>query len=203
MSTGNAAVTQTDPPANTPAGEATQGIEGIGATNAQVAEVEQASDVGPFYTDPTFWVGAGFVIFLAILFYLKVHKAAGAALDARGAKIKADLDDAAKLRRDAETLLAEAQARFAGAEAEAGRIVDQAARNAREIAEQGSRDLDALIARRSKAAAERIVAAERAAEAALRARTVDMATARARDMLAAQADAGVQTRLVDTTIAAL
>lgn len=176
---------------------------GSGATTAQATEVGQASEAGPFYADPTFWVGAGFVIFLAILFYLKVHKSAATALDARGAKIKSDLDDAAKLRRDAETLLADAQARFAGADAEAGRIVDQATRNAREIAEQGGRDLEALIARRSKAAAERIAATERAADAMLRARTVDMATERARTLLATQADAAVQARLVDGAIAAL
>lgn len=198
----NAPILQTDPPGNTPAGEATLGIEGVSATNKTVAEVEHASDVGPFYTDPTFWVGVGFLIFVAVMIYLGVHKAAAKALDDRGAKIKHDLDEAARLRAEAEALLAQAEARLAGSAGDAARIVEQAQRNAREIAEQGSRDLEALIARRSKAAAERIAASERAAEAALRARTVDMATARARAVLA-DSDTATQTRLTDTAIAAL
>jgi len=198
----NAPVLQTDPPGNTVTGDASHGIEGVSATNKTVAQVEHSSDVGPFYTDPTFWVGVGFLIFVAVLIYLGVHKAAAAALDARGAKIKHDLDEAARLRAEAEALLAHAEARLAGSAGDATRIVEQAQRNAREIAEQGARDLDALIARRSKAADERIVASERAAEAALRARAVDMATAKARAVLA-QADTSTQARLTDTAIAAL
>lgn len=196
-------VLQTDPPANTPAGEATTGIEGVGATNSTVAEVEAEGSYGPFYTDPTFWVGVGFLLFVAILWYLGVFKSAAKGLDARGAKIKHDLDEAARLRSEAEALLAQAEARLAGSAGDAQRIVEQATRNAREIADTAARDLDALIARRTKAAEERIAATERAAEASLRARAVDLATARARELLAAQGDAGLQARLVDRAIAAL
>lgn len=174
----------------------------MSAASTTAAGVEAASEIGPFYTDPTFWVGVGFLIFVGVLIYLGVHKAAAAALDARGAKIKHDLDEAARLRAEAETLLAQAEARLAGSASNAARIVEQAQRNAREIAEQGARDLDALIARRSQAAGDRIAASERAADAALRACAVDLATAKARAVLA-QTDAAVQTRLTDTAIAAL
>ena len=199
----NAPVAQTDPAANTPAGEATLGIEGVRATNKTVAEVEHSNDAGPFYTDPTFWVGVGFLLFLGVLFYLKVHKTAAASLDARGARIKHDLDEAARLRSEAEALLAQAQSRLAGSAGDAARIVEQAQRNAREIAEGGARDLEALIARRTKAAEDRLSAAERTAEASLRAHAVDLATEQARRILVERSDEAMQDRLVDSAIAAL
>ncbi len=197
----NGAVVQQDPPGDT-AGNTGPGT-GVAATNAEVRQVEHASEAGPFYRDPEFWVAIGFVLFVALLLYLKVQKSAAAALDARGSKIKADLDDAARLRAEAEALLTAAQARLSGSAAEAQGIVDQAHRNAREIAAAGARDLDALIARRTKGAEDRIAAAQRTAEASLRARAVDMATTQARDLLLAQGDAAVQARLTDAAIADL
>ena len=199
----NAPVLQTDPPGETATGDASHGVDGVSGTNKTVAEVEHSSDVGPFYTDPTFWVAVGFLLFVAALFYLKVHKSAAAALDARGAKIKHDLDEAARLRSEAEALLVQAEARLAGSQGDAARIVDQAQRNAREIAEQGSRDLEALIARRTQATEDRIAAAQRASEAALRARTVDMATEQARRILGERQDDAAQARLTDSAIAAI
>ena len=198
----NAPVAQTDASGLTAAGNTGPGT-GVAATNAEVRHVEAAGETGPIYTQPEFWVAIGFLLFVGLLLYLKVHTSAAAALDARGAKIKADLDEAARLRADAEALLAAAQARLAGSADEAAKIVAQATRNAAEIAEAGVRDLDALIVRRTAAADARIAAAERASEAGLRAQAVDMATARARDLLAANDDAAVQARLVDAAIADL
>jgi F-type H+-transporting ATPase subunit b len=191
----NAPVLQTDPP-----GAPHKGVE---ATNHEVRAVDHASDNGPFYREPEFWVAVGFVLFVALLLYLKVQKSAAAALDARGAKIKHDLDDAARLRSEAETLLAQAEARLAASAGDAAAIVEQALRNAREVAEQGARDLDALIVRRTKAAEERITAAQRAAEAELRARAVDLATEQARAMIAAQSDPAMQDRLTNAAISEL
>ena len=191
----NGPVLQADPAGNT--------AKGVGPTNAEVRKVEHASEAGPFYTDPEFWVAIGFLLFVAILWYLKVQKQAGAALDARGAKIKSDLDEAARLRSEAETLLAQAEARLAAAAGDAAAIVDQAMSNAREIAEQGVRDLELLIARRTKSAEDRIAANQRAAEADLRARTVDLAAERARQAIVSGDHDGLQQRLADAAIAEL
>lgn len=152
---------------------------------------------GPFYTDPTFWVGVGFLLFVALLWYLKVHKSAAAALDARSAKIAHDLDEAARLRREAEALLAAAQARYGAAETDAAAIVAQASRGSEELAAQAERDLAAAVARRTKSAADRIDAAGRAAEAELRAQAVDLATATARRVIAAD---GAPAGLTDAAI---
>lgn len=195
----NGAIIQRDP-----SGDNSSAVtSGVAPTNQQVAVVRHAEDAGPFYSDPEFWVAVGFLLFVGVLLYLKVQKSAAAALDARGAKIKHDLDEAARLRSEAEALLAEAEARLAASAGDAAKIVEQATRNAHDIAEAGSRELDALIARRTKGAEDRIAAAQRAAEAELRGKAVDMATAQAKARIAAQSDAGMQQRLTDAAIADL
>ncbi len=188
----NGAVIQRDPAAT----------GGVSKTNAEVRKVDATADAGPFYKEPEFWVAFGFILFLGLLIYLKVHKTAGAALDARGVKIKSDLDEAARLRSEAEALLAVAEARLAAAAGDAANLIGQAEREAAGLLAQAEKDLAALVERRSKAAADRIAAAERTAAAALKARTVDMATAQARAALAAQG-ADVQAKLVDDAIAGL
>ena len=177
---------------------------GVGRTNSEVRKVDaHMNDSGPFYREPEFWVAIGFLLFVGLLLYLKVHKSAGAALDGRGAKIKADLDEAARLRREAETLLAHAEARLAASAGDAAAIVEQATRTARETAETAARDLEALIGRRTKAAEDRIAAAQRSAEAELRAKAADLAVAEARRMIAAQPQAPLQERLTAAAIAEL
>lgn len=165
---------------------AVQSVQTEAVTEAGGARPEDV--VGPFYTDPTFWVAVGFLLFVGLLWYLKVHKTAAAALDARSAKIAHDIDEAARLRADAEALLAQAQAKLAAAEGDAAGIVDAARRGGAQLAEQAARDLEATIARKSKAAEDRITAAERAATAAIRAAAVDKATAAARRVIAEDAD---------------
>jgi F-type H+-transporting ATPase subunit b len=183
-------------PFNTP-------LRGVGRTNSEVRRIDTLHDSGAFYREPEFWVAVGFVLFVALLLYLKVHKSAGAALDARGAKIKADLDDAARLRREAEALLATAEARLAASAGDAAAIVAQAARSAEEIRAAAERDLDALIARRTKAADDRIAAAERAAETAIRAKAVDLAVDQARRLIVAESDTATQDRLTAAAISEL
>lgn len=144
--------------------------------------------VGPFYTDPTFWVAIGFLLFVALLWYLKVHKSAAAALDARSAKIAHDLNEAARLRADAEVLLAQAKAKLDAAAGDAAAIVESARRGGEAQAAQAERDLQVAIARRSKSADDRIAAAERAAVAGIRAAAVDRAVSAARHVIAQDAD---------------
>ncbi len=178
-------------------------VTGVGATNSEVRQVDQLHDSGPFYREPEFWVAIGFLLFVGLLLYLKVHKSAGAALDARGVKIKADLDDAARLRREAEALLAEAEARLAKSAGDAAAIVAAAERTAQDLIAAAERDLEALVARRSKSVEDRIAAAERAAETGLRAKAVDLAIAQARQMIVAESDPALQARLTAAAIGEL
>ena len=61
-----------------------------------------ASNPGePWTADPSNWVAIGFVIFLALMFFLKVHAKLGSALDGRADRIRSELEEAKRLREDA------------------------------------------------------------------------------------------------------
>src|SRR4051794_15660289 len=85
----------------------------------------RGAEMEPF-RDPEFWVGIGTLIFIAIVLWQKVPALVAKSLDARAAAIAKELDDARRLRGEAETLLAEYQKKRATAESEAGAILAEA-----------------------------------------------------------------------------
>ena len=80
------------------------------------------------------WVAIGFVVFVAMLLSIGVHRTIGKALDDRSARIKAELDEARKLRDEAAGLLAEYQRKRSEAEGEAQEIVSGARAEAERLA---------------------------------------------------------------------
>jgi F-type H+-transporting ATPase subunit b len=110
--------------------------------------------------DPTFWAFIGLLIFIGLIVYMKVPKTITKSLDDRSAKITSDLAAAEALRREAEAKLAEVQKRAAEAEADAKAIVENARREADQLAVQAEGALAARIASREKLAEERISRAE-------------------------------------------
>ncbi len=95
------------------------------------------------------WATVALFIFLGIVAYLKVPGMIGKALDARGQKIQADLDAAAKLREEATALLAEYQKKRKAAEAEAENIVAAAKREAEALAAEARQKTEEFVARRT------------------------------------------------------
>ena len=73
-------------------------------------------------SDPEFWVAVAFVILIGVFIYFGIHATVLKALDHRSDRIKAELDDARRLKDEAAKLLAEYQARHASAEREAREI---------------------------------------------------------------------------------
>ena len=73
--------------------------------------------------DATFWVGAAFLLFIAILFYFKVPAMLPGALDDRSAKIAEDLEQARQLREEAQALLATYERKQRDALSEAEEII--------------------------------------------------------------------------------
>lgn len=69
-----------------------------------------------------FWVAVAFVIFMGILAYVGVPAMLARSLDARGARVKTELDEARRLRDEAQALLAEYQGKQHEAEREAQSI---------------------------------------------------------------------------------
>lgn len=149
------------------------------------------------------WVAVSFLIFAALLLYLKVPRLIAGALDGHATRIGNDLAEAKRLRTEAETLLAdyEAKAEQAGRDAES--IVANAHTEAAMIVSDAQAHVEAVITRHTAMAETKIAAAERAAEAELRGRAVDLATQAARRLIAAETDAKLHARLTGDAIADL
>ena len=154
------------------------------------------------FGDPEFWVAAAGAIFLGVVWRPARRMLIGS-LDERAARIRGELDEARRLREEAEQLLAQYQQKQHEAEAAAQAIVTQAEDEARRIAEAAARDLEQSLARRQRLAEERIAQAESRALDEIRDAAVDVAVAAARQVIAAELDEQRGGALIDSAIAAL
>ncbi len=154
------------------------------------------------FADPEFWVLVAAVIFAAGI-WKPARKALLGSLDERAARIRAELEEAKKLREEAEQLLAQYQQREREAAGEAEAIVARAREEAERIAAQSARDLDDALVRRQRLAEERIAQAEAKALDEIRAVAVDVAIGAAREVIVAQIDEERGAALLDAAIAAL
>jgi F-type H+-transporting ATPase subunit b len=65
------------------------------------------------FAEPEFWVAVAFVILMGVFVYFGIHRTVLTTLDHRSDRIKAELDDARRLKDEAAKLLAEYKARHA------------------------------------------------------------------------------------------
>jgi F-type H+-transporting ATPase subunit b len=172
------------------------------ATLASPGVIEHA-EATAFGLNPGGWVALSMIVVIALLVWKGAPRAIGRALDKKIASIREQLDEAAKLRAEAEALKAEYQAKAASAESEAAAIVAHARAEADAILAQAKDDTEMLVQRRQRMAEDKIAAAERAAVAEIRARTADVAARAAAAIIAERHDAGSDKALVDKTIAGL
>jgi F-type H+-transporting ATPase subunit b len=142
------------------------------------------------------WVAIGFVLFIALLAYLGVHKSIIQALDHRADKIKAELDDAKRLKDEAMTLLAEYQKKRQEAETEAQAIVAEAKVEAERMAIDAKAKAEEFVARRTKMAEQKIAQAEAQAIADVRGAATEAAVAAAGRILAVEAKGEVAANLI-------
>jgi F-type H+-transporting ATPase subunit b len=152
--------------------------------------------------DAEFWVLLAVVIF-AVVVWKPMRKAIVGGLDTRAARIRAELEEARKLRDEAERLLAEYRAREREAAADAQAIVAHAREEAERIAAQSARELETSLARRTRLAEERIAQAETKALEQIRAVAVDAAIDAAGRVITAEIDEARGGAMLDAAIAAL
>ncbi len=145
-------------------------------------------------SNPEIWVGVGLLIFFGILIAVGVPKMVAAQLDAKGAKIQADLDEAARLRAEAEALLAQIRKEKAEAEAQAADMMAQAEADARRLEVESKAKLEETLERRQKMAEARIAQAEAQASAEVKAAAADLAAKAAEQILAARPPAAPRIR---------
>jgi F-type H+-transporting ATPase subunit b len=133
------------------------------------------------------WVAIAFLCFLGLLAYLGVHRKLIETLDQRQARIKSELDEASRLRSEAQALLAEFERKGREAEGEAAAILTGAKAEAERIAAEAKTRMEDFVARRTKMAEAKIVQAEAQAVADVRAAAADAAVAAAEKILGAAA----------------
>src|SRR5437764_1827279 len=136
-----------------------------------------------FLAEPEFWVFVGFVIFVGILVYVGVPKMLLTALDDRGKRVQAELDEARRLKQEAEELLAEYKAKQRQADEEAVAIIEGAKAEAERIAAESKAKMEEFVARRTKLAETKIAQAETQAVADVRAAAAEAAVAAAEKIL--------------------
>jgi F-type H+-transporting ATPase subunit b len=133
--------------------------------------------------EPETWVAIAFLILVGLLVKLGVPNLLFKVLDDRGARIKAELDEALKLRKEAEGVLAEYRRRQGEAEKTAESIILNARVEADRMATEAQAKVEEFIARRTKMAETKIAQAEAQALADVRATAADVAIAAAEAIL--------------------
>ncbi|HLX16487.1 MAG TPA: ATP F0F1 synthase subunit B [Bradyrhizobium sp.] len=153
------------------------------------------------FAEPEFWVAVAFVILMSVFAYLGVHRTVLKALDNRSERIKAELDDARRLKEEAAKLLAEYKARRATAEREAQDIIASAKTEAERIASEAKTKMEDFVARRTKTAESKIALAEAQALADVRAAAADAAVTAASTILSQTVKGGLAEDLLAKGIA--
>ena len=156
-----------------------------------------------FLLQPEFWVAVSFFLFVGAVLYLGVHKKIAAALDARAAAIAKELDEAKRLRQEAEKVLADYRAKQGDVAKETQAIISLAGREAEILAAETRRSMKESFERRMKLAEDKIARAETEALREVRETATDAAIAAARTVIAEKLTPDAADKLVSQGIDAL
>ena len=157
---------------------------------------------GPFFSlfNTNFVVLIAFLLFVAVLVYVKVPGLLGGMLDKRAEGIRAELDEAKSLREEAQALLASYERKQQEVAEQSERIIEHAKGEAAEAAELAKEELKKSIARRLAAAEDQIASAEASAVKDVRDRAIQVAVAAAGEVIAKQMSAADANSLIDASI---
>ena len=146
--------------------------------------------------DAEFWVAVAFAVFIGGLIYLGVHEMLVKLIDQRRDRIKAELDEALRLKEEAQALLAQYQRKQREAEQEAAAIIAGATAEADRMMAEAKAKMEEFIARRGKMAETKIAQAEAQAVADVRAAAAEAAVSAAEKILTQIVKGEVADRLV-------
>jgi F-type H+-transporting ATPase subunit b len=150
--------------------------------------------------DASFFALVGLVLFFVLIAYLKVPGMIAKSLDERADNIRNELDEAKRLREEAQYLLAEYQRKRKDAEAEAASIVAAAEREAAALTAEAKAKTEEFVARRTALSEQKIKQAEDDAIGAVRSAAVDIAIAASEKLIADKSTATVQGKLFKTAL---
>ena len=180
-------------PAEHPEAHAT--VEQPGATPAEHA----APAAFGLITAPMF-ISLAMILVIALIVWKKVPAAIGKALDSKIDVIRTQLAEAESLRKDAEALKAEYEAKRTSADAEAATIIERARHEADSIVDQAKTNAEALVERRQRMAEDKIAAEERTAIEQLRATAADAARQAAAQLIRERVDEKADEALIGDAI---
>lgn len=152
---------------------------------------------------PEFWVLVSFVGFIGLILYYKIPGKVAEALDKRAEAIRHELDEARKLREEAQALLADYERKHRDAEKEAESIITLAQEEAEALAKETRANLKDMLERRSRQAEEKIKRAEEQALGEVRATAVSVAIAAAEQIIEKKMTPAASRKLVDESIKSL
>lgn len=150
----------------------------------------------------TFWVAVAFVLFF-VLFGKKIGGALTGKLDERSDRIRGELDEAVRLREEAQELLATCQRQQREAAQEAEHLLDHAREEAARMTKEAEERLTEQLARREQLSKEKIAQAEARAIEDIRDHAIDIALTATADVIAGGLDDRGADALVDQAIAGL
>jgi F-type H+-transporting ATPase subunit b len=155
-----------------------------------------------FFADPKNWVMVAFFLFF-ILFGKKIWGALAGMLDARAVRVKAEIEEAYRLHREAEAMLRDAEKQRDNAASEAKSLIEGARAEAARISAAAAAEAEASAKRRERMAIDRIAAAEKAAVDEVRLTAADIATVAARQVMSESLNADADAHLIDQAISQL
>ena len=153
--------------------------------------------------DDSFWALIGLILFFAVIVSFQVPGFVTRALDNRADAIRRELEDARRLREEAQALLAEYQRKRRDAEKEAEDIVAQAKADAEAMTHEAQTQLEEMVARRAAIAEAKIAQAESQAVAQVRDVAANVAISAAETVLAEKATGAAGKKLIDESLASL
>lgn len=153
--------------------------------------------------DASFWATVALVLFFALIIYMKVPGLITKGLDDRSDKIRNDLEEARRLREEAQQLLAEYQRKRKEAEQEAEAIVAAAKHEAEAMAKDAEQKTEEYIARRTALAEQKIAQAEGQALAEVRTAAVDLAVEAAEAVITKKMTGAASSSMFKSSLAEL
>jgi F-type H+-transporting ATPase subunit b len=172
------------------------GTEAAGSTEAHAVPAALGLDA-------TMWVALAMLLVIGLAIWKKVPAMVGGMLDKQIAGIKDQLDQATNLRKEAEAIKADYEAKAKQAAVDAEAMKAHAEEEAKAIIAKAKTDATTLIARRAQSAEDKIAAAERAAIADVRAHAASVAAIAAEALIVKHHDGKADAGLIDETIAKL
>ncbi|MBT4935094.1 MAG: F0F1 ATP synthase subunit B [Rhodospirillaceae bacterium] len=166
---------------------------------AYAAEAGAAAAHGAWYEDTHFLVMVAFIITIALV-GKTVYQKISAALDVRSEAIRTEIEEATRLREEAQELLASYERKQRDAAGEATEIAERARKESEYLVDKAAKDLEELVARRQRQATDRIAQAEVSAHDEIRAAAIDVALEASRRILSDKVSGKKGNALIDAAI---